>query len=76
MDITTKHTKSTKEENIFFRFDALSIMIFVSFATFVVLESFVGWCILGNRLPEKFTQVAETFNDGVHNEVRATSRNS
>jgi hypothetical protein len=51
-------------------------MIFVSFATFVVLESFVGWCILGNRLPEKFTQVAETFNDGVHNEVRATSRNS
>jgi hypothetical protein len=34
-DLTTKHTKSTKEEKYFLRFDSRS-PIFVSFAPFVV----------------------------------------
>jgi hypothetical protein len=35
-------TKSTKEENIFLRFDALSLSgVFVSFANFVVLKFFL-----------------------------------
>jgi hypothetical protein len=40
---TTKHTKSTKGKNIFLRFDSPFYPIFVSFATFVVLKSFVRW---------------------------------
>jgi hypothetical protein len=41
MDITTKHTKSTKEENIFFRIRCpLRYPVFVSFATFVVGKPF------------------------------------
>jgi len=40
-DVTTKHTKSTKEENIFFDWCLLHYPIFVSFATFVVQNSFV-----------------------------------
>jgi len=42
MDITTKHTKSTKEENIFFP-DSMSLRYpsFVSFAIFVVRKYFV-----------------------------------
>jgi len=59
---TTKHAKSTKEENIFFRFDTLSYPIFVSFATFVVRKSFVEWCISDNRPRGKFAQAAKPFN--------------
>jgi hypothetical protein len=35
--------------------------VFVSFATFVVRKSFVGWRIRDNRPPEKFAQAARTF---------------
>jgi len=46
MDITTKHTKSSKEKT-FFRFDALlRYPIFVSFVIFVVTMSFAKCCIL------------------------------
>jgi hypothetical protein len=50
MDITTKHTKSTKEENIFFKIRyPLHYPIFVFFATFVVLKSFVEWTMFNGE---------------------------
>jgi hypothetical protein len=50
MDITTKHTKSTKEENIFFKIRyPLHYPIFVFFATFVVLKSFVEWTMFNRE---------------------------
>jgi len=62
MDITTKHTKSTKEENIFFRIRyPLRYPIFVSFAPFVVRKPFVKWRITDNCPPGQFAQAAQIF---------------
>jgi hypothetical protein len=46
--------KARRKKNILSGLNALSVIpTFVSFAPFVVLESFGEWCIPANRPPEK-----------------------
>jgi hypothetical protein len=62
MDITTKHTKSTKEENIFL-LDSMSSPL----SGLRVLrdlrgeKAFFEWRIRDNRPPGKFSQAAKTL---------------
>jgi hypothetical protein len=56
--LTTKHTKSTKEERFFQ--DSMPSPIFVSFVTFVVRVSLSSSATTMNSV-EKITQAAKTF---------------
>jgi hypothetical protein len=48
--LSDSNTKSTKEENIFFKIRyPLHYPIFVFFATFVVLKSFVEWTMFNGE---------------------------
>jgi hypothetical protein len=72
MDITTKHTKSTKEENTFLS-DSMSSPhpVFVSFATFVVRKLFDRPGIRDNRPPGKLAQAEKTLKYSIRRDRRS-----